>query len=153
MTPLGEVWAGYHRPIEKYLRGRFNLSRADAEECVADAATKLMSHDAPTPNLLAKASARRAIDLIRTRTNREELEDRIAPLLAGIAIPTIEGAMFRADFDRAFRQLPKEQAEAFALIELRGLTERETAEVLGIPRTTIQRRCEAARTHLQKELS
>lgn len=153
MTQLGELWAEHHADIESQLRDRLKLSRHDAEEIVGDAAVKLLDTANPSKELLFKVSLDRATDVIRVRAKRAKLYEKIEPLFAGQAIPTIEGAMFRADFDRAFRGLPREQAEAFALTELRGLTERETAEVLGVHQSTVNRRCEAARTYLQKELS
>ena len=66
---------------------------------------------------------------------------------------TIEDVEFRHDFDLALRHLPEQEREAFILTELRGLTVREAASLLGVHWSTVHRRAEAARTSIAKELS
>lgn len=129
---------------------RTTHSRQAAEE-IADEAFARIEDGAEPAQLWATAfnvereHARRVVRDVR-------LEEQVG-LLNGRAIPNIEDAIMRADFDRAFRTLPRPEAEAFALVELRGLTQMEAAEVLGVSQPTVHRRCEAARTQLQKELS
>lgn len=153
MTRLGDLWAEHHEDIEKYICRKFRLNPRDAEEVVAQAAVRLINGPDATKDLLRLMALNLAINLVNQRKRRAELDAEISPLYAGQVHMTIEGAMFRADFDRAFRRLPTPEAEAFALIELRGLTVRETAEVTGVPRQTIQRRCEAARNFLKEALA
>lgn len=146
-----ELWLRARPRLEGQLRRR--LGRTLAQDIADEAFDRLQRRgQQPTPaNLWAHArDAER--DILRDAAKQDFLAEQ-AGILDGRAIPTIEGAMFRADFDRAFRALPEEQRIAFALTELRGLTERETADVLGVNQSTVNRRCEAARTYLQKELS
>lgn len=147
---VAELWAAERRKLERYLRR--SLARPDAEDVVSAAFAKLATRSQPTVELLWKIAFDEAINLAREELRQDFLEEQ-AGILGGTAIPSIETAIIRADFDRAFRQLPRAQAEAFALTELRGLTERETADVLGVAQKTINRRCEAARTYLRGELA
>lgn len=66
---------------------------------------------------------------------------------------TIETAEFRSDLDAAVRETPDDQAQAFILTELRGLTVREAADVMASDKTTIARQAEAARTYIRRGLS
>jgi len=50
-------------------------------------------------------------------------------------------------------KLNGEERDAWILTELRGLTVREAADVLGTSFKTIHRRAEAARNYMQKELA
>lgn len=59
----------------------------------------------------------------------------------------------RVDLISAIDALTDTQREVFTLVELRGLSEREAAAKLGLSRSTVNRRYEAARKTLQRELS
>lgn len=146
-----QLWLQERPRLERWLR-RSGLSVHVAEDIVLDAFEYLQREDEVTPAMLWRKALDLRVEHFRQRDKRVEL-DEVEPLLGGRAIPTADDIIFRADFDRAFRHLPRELAAAFALTELRGLTERETAEVLGIAQSTVNRRCEAARTLLREELS
>lgn len=64
-----------------------------------------------------------------------------------------ETAEFRADFDAAVRALPDEERDVFILTELRGLSARAAAGVVGTSPDTAERRAEAAHTFIRKELT
>lgn len=151
MTPLEQLWVKEGPKLRKYLRKR--LHRPEIEDVIAEAFTELQRMDEHThvPGMLWHIAFHKRADVYRRRARREYAEEQ-AEILHGTAIPNIETAIFRADFDRAFRRLPRLNAEAFALIELRGLTERETAQILGVSQSTAHRRCEAARSLLAEEL-
>lgn len=65
---------------------------------------------------------------------------------------TFERQQFQQNLDLAVRDLPADEREVFILTELRGLTERDAADVLDISQPTVHRRAEAARTTVRKEL-
>ena len=52
----------------------------------------------------------------------------------------------------SLRVLGQEERDAFILTELRGLTEREAADVLDSSQPTVHRRAEAARNYIRREL-
>jgi RNA polymerase sigma factor (TIGR02999 family) len=67
-----------------------------------------------------------------------------------------EGGEDVLDIDRALSRLEELDPQAAALVELRffgGLSERETAEALGIPRSSVRRTWEFARAWLFRELA
>lgn len=145
-----ELWVIERPKVEDWLR-RKKFSR-DAVQDIVDEAFFRLQGKSPERGALWKTTFNVLQEHLREKTRRVYLEQQ-AELLTGTAIPNIETAIIRADFDRAFRRLPRTLQEAFALTELRGLTERETADVLGISQPTVNRRCEAARTFLREELS
>jgi RNA polymerase sigma factor (sigma-70 family) len=149
---LQSLWLAEHRRlVNHYAQLR---PRAQAEEIADEAFARLQEKDDPDGDpaeLLWGIAFNVAKE--HTRVARRDEKLRQEPCLGGHAIPSIGIAIFRADFDRAMRRLPPNLRAAFALTELRGLTERETAEVLGIARSTVHVRCEAARTILKEELS
>jgi len=144
-----QLWTTTRPSIEQWLRRR--VGQHAAEDIMDESFARLGAGDAYPGQLYLTA-----VNVLR-EYRRAEVKQVIlteqASFLTGTAIPGIDMYILALDFDRAFRQLPRVQAEAFALTELRGLTERETADVLGVSQKTINRRCEAARLHLQKELS
>lgn len=66
---------------------------------------------------------------------------------------TIEGAEFHAGFDRAVRALPELERDAYILTELRGLTVREAAAVLGVGKSSVDRLRQAALTSIREEIA
>lgn len=143
-----ELWLQERPRLEKKLRTR--MSRADAQDIVDEAFARL--GDTAEAGQLWQTALNVEREHLRRRL-RADLAEEQAGILNGRAIPNIETAILRADFDRALRRLPREQLEAFALVELRGLTEREASAVLGVPQSTVNWRCEAARTFLREELT
>lgn len=70
-----------------------------------------------------------------------------------LVIPdTQERYDFREAFDSALRALPGDERDAYILTELRGLTSRAAADVLGTSRMTTHRRAENARLHVREEI-
>lgn len=148
---MNALWAAEKRKLERYLRRR--LSQVDTDDVVGAAFEKMCKPGRePNPDLLWKIAFNEAANLHRAEAKQDFLE-RQSWILNGVAISDADTAIFRADFDRALRQLPWGQRAAFVLTELRGLTERETANVLGIDQATVNRRCEAARIFLKGELT
>jgi RNA polymerase sigma factor (sigma-70 family) len=148
------LWRQEHKRLVTHLSYRGRRSAPWAEDIVSDAFAYLLRkhHDHASPGYLWRVAFSAAADVRRHEKRQDFLEEQVG-ILTGTAIPGIDTAIMRMDFLRAFRQLPLAQREAFALIELRGLTALESAQVLGIPRRTVTWRCEAARTYLAKELS
>lgn len=143
------LWLQERPRLEAQLRTR--MSRADAQDVADEAFARLKGTD-PSPGQLWQ-TAWHVEQELRRRHSRDTYLEEQAGILSGRAIPSIDTAILRADFDRAFRALPREQAEAFALVELRGLTQLEAADVLGVSQPTVHRRCEAARSRLKEALS
>lgn len=144
-----ELWLQERPRLEAHLRRR--LSLADAQDVADESFARLKGTNA-SPGQLWQTAWNVEQELLRAERRQQHLKDQ-ADILNGRAIPTIETAILRADFDRAFRRLPRRQQEAFALVELRGLSEKEAAGVLGVPKSTVNWRCEAARAFLREELS
>lgn len=129
------------------------------EDLASEAFAKLAANPAADP---APALWRNALGLLSDwRRNRSTRPDTLTGIPVGSERRqggearnfSIEAAMFRADFDRAFRALPPPCAEAFALTELRGLTTREAEQITGVSRPTLSRRAALARSILKEELA
>lgn len=145
-----ELWLQERPRFERQLRRM--MSRADAQDVMDEAFARLKGDDV-SPGQLWLTVQNVVRERARAENRQRDLQEQQADLLNGWAIPSLEIALLRADFDRAFRTLPRSEAEAFALVELRGLTQLEAAEYLGVSQPTVHRRCEAARIRLQQELS
>lgn len=151
---LSRLW------VEQAPRLRASIARRYGhdmgEQAVAEAFTRLAADPVtPTIPILYRKAWSIVTDDLRRAESTPELVSLAEAGREGIAdsFPSIETAMFRADFDRAFRRLPREEAEAFTTTELRGLTQREAADVLGVNQATVSRRAETARETLRKELA
>lgn len=144
-----ELWLQERPRFERQLRRV--LSRADAQDVMDESFARLKGDDV-YPGQLALTVQNVLREHARALDRQRDTEEQ-ATILSGRAIPTIETAILRADFDRAFRGLPRPQQEAFALVELRGLTYQEAADVLGLPMSTVHWRCEAARSRLKEDLT
>lgn len=158
MTPererlLSSLWTGQAPRLRSAIARRYGSEMA--EHAVAEAFTRLAA-DPVEPNEVILA--RKAWSIVTDELRRAEAGPDFVSLeseRSGVAdsFPSIESAMFRADFDLAFRALPRESAEAFALTELRGLSQCEAADLLDVNQATVSRRAEAARLTLKKELT
>lgn len=145
----------------KWLRANHALNDADAEDVLQDSLIELVRvterKTVTDPGgLLGTILDRRVKNKLRANKARAKVEqaggDLVDLSILADGTLTIREGMFAADFDRAFRALPREQQEAFALYELRGLTEYEAAQVLGIPASTVVSRADLARKALRKEV-
>jgi len=81
----------------------------------------------------------------------EQIQEQQLP--SGDTFLPIDQASLPTDFDVAVRGLPAPERDAFILTELRGLTVREAAEVLGISKSSVDRLDTAARATVREELS
>lgn len=151
---LEQLWLDEGPRLQQWLGN--HVSPETAEDMTAEAFYRLAMESGDT------ATDRHLWRIATTRlTNHLKAETRVPELLplhegrAGSArsFPTADVAVFRADFTRALRSLPKEERDAFAAIELRGLTQREAADLLGVSQPTIARRLDRASTLLREELS
>lgn len=66
---------------------------------------------------------------------------------------TFETITFSQGFDRAVRDLPDNERDAYILTDLRGITDRAAADLLGISHMTVNRRSKAATIRLREELA
>lgn len=107
--------------------------------------------------LLTRIQQGLLIDTVREKDRHpvvsfeEHLSDQDS--LGAESFLSIEDAPFPGDFDQAVRDLPEEERAAFILTELRGLTVREAADVLGTSKSDVDRRVSSARTSIRKELA
>lgn len=95
------------------------------------------------------------IDAYRRRNLSREFPVGLLHELDGLAngsyeIP--EEPSFPDEFDEAVRGLGDPERDAFILTELRGLTVRETADVLDSSKSTVARRAEAATHSIREEI-
>ena len=140
---------------ERYLRlFHRGLGAATREDVLQDALIELVRGDFKSPAVLLRMILdRRAADAGRKQARQPVPAGDINDLsVLGQGTTTIKDAIFAADFDRAIRTLDPELLDAFILYELRGLSQYEAAQVLGISGRAVVSRAEAARTALRKEL-
>jgi RNA polymerase sigma factor (sigma-70 family) len=126
------------------------------EDLASEAFAKLAARDAArTPEVLWRAALNVLTDWGRNRSTRPDFVPPSALDDEGGEAHglSVEQSLFRADFDRAFRRLPRPCAEAFTLVELRGLSTIEAASYLGVTQPTVSRRAALARAILKEELT
>jgi RNA polymerase sigma-70 factor (ECF subfamily) len=99
---------------------------------------------------------RELLDTIRQMRGRNHDRDVPIPLLAGQdkANETFDShaLLIWQEFHEAVQELPAPEREAFELWWYQGLTHDEISQVIGVDKSTIKRRCRAARTALAKVL-
>lgn len=66
---------------------------------------------------------------------------------------TFHGSAFQQTLDAAVRDLPEDERDAWFLTELRGITDREAAEHLGVSYVTVHRRRKQATIRIREELA
>jgi RNA polymerase sigma factor (sigma-70 family) len=94
-----------------------------------------------------------AVDPKELRDTLAELEDNGTTLIQPGASLTGEEWRFSTDFDAALRSLTSDERDAFILTELRGLTVRDAAPLLGTSHMTVHRRAESARSQIREEIA
>jgi RNA polymerase sigma factor (sigma-70 family) len=142
---------------ERYLRLRHRgLPEATREDVLQDCLIALVDNEATITDhqawlrwLLDKRAASAGRKQARQPVPAGDVNDLS---VLGQGTTTTKDAIFAADFDRAIRTLDPELLDAFILYELRGLSQYEAAQVLGISGRAVVSRAEAARTALRKEL-
>lgn len=158
---LAALFLAEYDRLAEYL-GR-KTDPATGEDIASEAFARLTGRGEPSGALLWRIALNILTDHQRNAATRPDIltttplyEDRrpSARERAGHArsFATLEDAQFRADFDRAFRALPRPLAEAFTLVELRGLTPQAAADILNRPRRTVAHHRDTARAILQKDL-
>lgn len=168
-----EHWAETVARARKTLRGR-----ADAADVAATAFTRLWAElqDGREDDVLARLRAltdtTAAAEEQRLRRQGERIgyvldggvegAPTLTPILPGthaealaltMPTPTLETIEFREVFDQAVRALPPKQRDAFILTELRGLTQDEAADVLGITQPSVSERTSRARQFIANALT
>lgn len=153
---LADIWERQYEATVRSARARLR-SAPLAEDVAMTAFGKLGEAmergSVPDPDKLLRVITYGLIaDIARQGPTRE------VPLLDNLPEPGVKGSGhvgldFPETFDNVIRGLPKPQRDAFILTELRGLTVREAAGVLGIGRSTLSDRDLAAREQLRKELA
>lgn len=134
------------------------VGSTDAEDVVHDAYLRVAraARSKDDAKMMTATIRNLAIDRLRKRSREVPLTDgKLDALRATLDVvpsQTIEAAMFVADFNAALMLLSDEQAQAFILIQLRGLSQTETADVLGVNQSTVARNYERGRRNLAREL-
>lgn len=154
---LRELFDAEYERLAKYLSRHSDPETG--EDLASEAFARLATREVVSGALLWRTATNALTDWQRNRKTRPDsqpLDPRQVPTdrpgdAGSFASP--DAAMFRADFDRAFRTLPQPLAEAFTVIHLRGLTTREAATVLGQSQKTVSRRASLARTLLKGSLA
>lgn len=103
---------------------------------------------------LKRIAGRRALNLLRTRTDAEPIDEQAAPDLrdAGPAAEALAGDL-RDALSRALAGLPPSQRTCWVLREMEGWGYEEIAEVVDATPTAVRGRIHRARTHLVKALA
>jgi RNA polymerase sigma-70 factor (ECF subfamily) len=145
----------------RYLYGiAFSLSgnAADAEDLVQETfAATLTSHfrgEAAVRTWLVQILVRRAAMLRRGRKHpavagRVELTDQAAPAKRGPS--GVAGTDAKLDLAVMLEGLSPEHRQVIVLREVEGLSYEEIAEVLGVPRGTVESRLHRARAELRRK--
>jgi len=127
--------------------------RAAAEDVAAEAAIRVTLGGKPA-RLLPLITYGLAVDEYRRRGYEipsgliTDEDGDFTSRAAEFALPaaaTYETVEFQDEFDAAVRGLEESERDAYILTELRGLSQREAADVLGTSQPTVHRRAEAAR--------
>jgi len=139
------------------IRKRHNIPADDREDIVQDALIELARVAPREPEALLRTIIdRRVIDYLRRQETRRAVEIPAGDTASSeYLLPDVldnDDNLFVTSFDMALRALPQEQREAFILTDLRGLTAREAAAELGIPKSTVADRIAQARDTLRKEV-
>lgn len=152
---LAELFDAEYEQLAKYLSRHSDPETG--EDLASEAFARLARSGGSEPEHLWKAGLQALTDWTRNRNTRPDIltAEPVGADRDGEAtsFATLDTAMFRADFDRAFRALPRPMAEAFALTTIRGLTVREASAHLGVPYQTLSRRANLARAILKEELA
>ena len=138
------------------LRRFRNLPRQDREEVLQDALIAVVRQE-PVENplgLLDKIIHDKAVDRTRRRVKRADVEQPYPDLSAvsPSTPPTHDDLLFAVGLDQIIRVLPREERDAFILMDLRGVSAYEAARLLGSPASTIRNRRDAVRNLIQKEM-
>jgi RNA polymerase sigma factor (sigma-70 family) len=107
---------------------------------------------------LAALQIRRVLlDLVREREGRDgmrptavqapEDESQVSAEPAETTLDPARLALWE-EFHRAVEKLPGDEREAFELVWYHGLSQEEAAEILGVDKSTVKRRCRRAREKL-----
>lgn len=152
---LRELFDAEYERLAKYLS--YHSDPETGEDLASEAFARLAAREVVSGELLWRVGLNALTDWQRNRSTRPDILTPIPvgeELRAGEAGSfTLDHALFRADFDRAFRALPTPLAEAFTVTELRGLTARDAAVVLSLSQPTVTRRATLARALLKGALS
>lgn len=157
-----EIERDYHDLMESAIRQAQRIlgDRHAAEDVAAEAVGRLLAGSKRehfkliVHGLTVDAYRRLKRELpVEPRTALPGLEEAGADVLMHGRPATLEDVEFRVAFDQVLRALPEMERDAFILTELRGLTERDAAAVLGVHQSTVHRRAEAARNFIREEIA
>ena len=166
-TAAGQAeYLALYRERGQQLRGlarRILQELADPDDALAPALTKLWEEGSTDPERLKQLVVDEA-RILRKKVLRSRQREAPIGLLPDFAELeeeqlaqgrplTLDVAQFRRAHDSAVRELPELERDAYILTDLRGLTVRETAAVLAIPKSTAADRTESARTFIRKEVA
>ena len=157
--------AAFHELVDRYASQLYRLAfslvdnAADAEDVVQEAflgafrGLRSFEHRSSVKTWLVRILVRQAAGHFR-RTKRHRgrmvrLEETLAPQLVA---PAGAKPGVRMDINAAIRSLSPERREVIVLRELQGMSYEEIAQVLGIPRGTVESRLFRARRDLQQRL-
>lgn len=126
------------------------VGSADAEDIVHEAYLRVAraKRVGDAEPLMSRTIRNLGIDRLRARRDVPIEPSAMTGVLDAVRPLTIEGAMFVADFNDALAALSDEQAQAFILIQLRGLTQTEAADVLGVSQQAVSKNYERGRRAL-----
>jgi DNA-directed RNA polymerase specialized sigma24 family protein len=149
---IGALFARATRQAERIL-GDF----ASAEDVAAEAVSRLVAGS--SPDYLGLIVNGLALDEYDRRKRFIPYGDmtRDHGLLDIDQLPHVQyltpaAASFRRGFDTGVRALPSADRDAFLLTDVRGLTEREAAHILGTSQPTVHRLRDTARLFLKETI-
>lgn len=161
-TPYGEEFSAieilFSDEHDSLVQHAARFGALDPEDAVQEAYRYMVRLDSADVPLLYKIVERRAINSYHRLATRRKHEEPVGLLqteeeLAHIEPWSIERADFTDSFNRAVVQLDTDDRAAFVLTELRGLSFRSAADLLGTSHMTVFRRAERARLQIRKEIS
>lgn len=137
-------------------------NRADTDECFQDACLAALEYSRTAPvrhwrTLLQRLAAARAIDRLRQRVRRQDLEAKLPYDLPRASPDTpgdvAEGAELAARLRAALAHLPPNQAEVFWLFCREGWSYREIADEIGVSQDLVGVWLTRARQRLRELLA
>lgn len=133
---------------------------ADPADAVAAALERMVVEGSADPDRFKAivVSEARTLRTKTLRTRRQEAPIGLLTDLAELEESLAHGGrglrpFFAESFDTAVRDLPDDERDAWVLTELRGITDREAAEHLGVSHMTVNRRRKQAVIRIREELA
>lgn len=158
-----ETWAVigplYDERHDSLVRQAIRFVGSDAEDVVHEAFVRIAravesgATSADADNMLTQTVKNLALNYIRDHAQEVAMEPhRVIDRIERPRAVSAESGLWTSTFNATLEAMADGPRAAFILVELRGLSQREAAELLDVNQATISRHYELARRTLAREL-